>query len=216
MSEWEKMAENIRRALDIVEQAHKEGNHLRETPSADSLRRYLESLRLLCNTLGSLKQLLEHETTVLGDEINDVIAQALSGRPAPYRPTPRYPGKRVLIVEDEADTAEMLSEMLSLKGYHVEKIYRAQAAIEYLKHNRPDAIVLDLMMPVTSGLEVLKFVRSHPNLQNVPVVVVSAKSIPSEIQEVMDAGASAYLTKPITYNEFIQTLENLLEPEEEE
>lgn len=120
------------------------------------------------------------------------------------------PAYQVLVVEDEPDTAEMLAEMLALQGYHIKKFYRAQEAIEHLQRHRPDAVVLDIMMPETSGLEVLRFLRSQEGLREVPVVVVSAKGLPSDIRTALEAGAQAYLVKPVTFNDLVDTVERLL------
>ena len=60
-------------------------------------------------------------------------------------------------------------------------------------------ILLDIMMPDVNGLEVLRYVRREPNLANLPVIVVSAKSLPTDIDEGMEAGASVYLTKPVAF-----------------
>ncbi len=212
MSEREEMAENIRRIREAMEEVCAAGERLKAQPSLENLRHYQERVRFLHNTLDTLHHLLTHETSMLGDEINDVLARLLSGHPAPYRPTPRHPGRRVLIVEDEVDTAEMLAEMLSLKGYHVDKVYRAQAALEYLQHTKPDAILLDIMMPTVSGLEVLKYTQSQAHLRDVPVIVLSAKTVsPSEM---LKMGAKAFLPKPVTFSELVETLDRLLEPSE--
>ncbi len=139
----------------------------------------------------------------------EALQRQLEGLEWP-RLSPPTAKAQVLIVEDEADTAEMLAEMLALQGYQIKKFYRAQAAIEYLREHHPDAVVLDIMMPETSGLTVLQFLRQHPRLRQVPVVVVSAKSLPSDIQTALEAGAQAYLVKPVTFNDLVDTVERLL------
>lgn len=118
--------------------------------------------------------------------------------------------KTILIVEDEPDTAEMFAEMMRLSGYRVIKSYGGAAAMNMLTVERPDAVVLDLMMPDVSGLEVLRFLRREPSLAHLPVIVVSAKSLPSDIKDGLDAGASIYLTKPVAFLDLKKAVEDAI------
>jgi CheY-like chemotaxis protein len=80
-----------------------------------------------------------------------------------------------------------------------------------LGQENPDVIILDIMMPDVSGLEFLRYVRREPALQHIPVVVVSAKSLPSDVRAGLDAGASAYLTKPVGFMDLKGAVERLLQ-----
>lgn len=114
--------------------------------------------------------------------------------------------KTIMIVEDEPDTAEMFAEMMRLSGYRVLKSYGGATAMSLLNVEKPDVLVLDLMMPDVSGLEVLRYVRRDPTLADIPVIVVSAKGLPSDIKDGMDAGASIYLTKPVAFLDLIKAV----------
>jgi len=118
--------------------------------------------------------------------------------------------KIILVVEDEEETAELFSEMLKVSGYKVVSSSRSQNAIELIKDHPPNGIVLDVMLPDVSGLEVLRFVRQTPEFSQIPVVVVSAKALPSDVAAGLDAGATAYLTKPVSYIDLKQAVENAL------
>lgn len=109
--------------------------------------------------------------------------------------------KTIVIVEDEPDTAEMFGEMMRLSGYRVLKVYGGAPALSTIANEKPAAVVLDLMMPDLSGLEVLKFMRQDPSLDQTPVIVVTAKSLASDIRAGMEAGATVYLTKPVAFQE---------------
>jgi CheY-like chemotaxis protein len=119
--------------------------------------------------------------------------------------------KTIIIVEDEPDTAEMFAEMLRLNGYRVLSTYGGAAAIALVSKEGADAVVLDLMMPDLSGLEVLSYMRRDPRLAHVPVVIVSAKGLPNDVKQGLQAGASLYLTKPIAYRDLIDALEQALQ-----
>lgn len=108
---------------------------------------------------------------------------------------------RVVIIEDEPDTAEMYAEMMRLSGFEVVKFFASQTAIDQIAKQDPSVVILDLMMPDLYGLEVLRYLKKDKHLSGVPVVIVSAKSMPADITEGLLAGASAYLTKPVSFNE---------------
>lgn len=119
--------------------------------------------------------------------------------------------KTILVVEDDFDTAELFSEMLKVNDFVVEHCSRSSHAIKHIVTNPPDVIVLDIMMPDVSGLEVLHFVHSKNSYTEIPVVVVSAKGLPSDIQKGLAAGATAYLTKPVSYEELCKAVLDALE-----
>ena len=118
--------------------------------------------------------------------------------------------KQILIVEDDKGTAELFSEMLNVGGYQVRVCFDSKQAISALETSRPDAIILDMMMPVSSGMDLLKFVREHADFSTIPVVVVSAQGLPTEIERAEKAGASAYLTKPVSFLDIKEALEKVL------
>jgi CheY-like chemotaxis protein len=119
--------------------------------------------------------------------------------------------KCILIVEDEADTAEMFAEMMRVSGYRVIKAYGGTSAIKLLTTESPDVLLVDVMMPDISGLEVLRFLKREPRLANIPVIVVSARAMPSDIRDGLEAGAAYYLTKPVAYDDLISTVERAID-----
>ncbi len=119
--------------------------------------------------------------------------------------------KTVMVVEDEPDAADLFAEMMRLNGYRVIKTYAGAPAIGLMREQKPDAIILDIMMPDISGLEILRRMRSEPELASIPVVVVSAKATPADIQSGLDAGATIYLTKPVSYVNLKNAVDGLLQ-----
>jgi len=119
--------------------------------------------------------------------------------------------KRIIIVEDEPDTIEMFAEMMRLSGYSVLKSYGGPPAMELISEEKPDVVVLDIMMPEVSGMDVLDHMRNDPELKEIPVVIVSAKSMPHDIQAGLEAGASVYLTKPVTYQQLNEAVQKSLD-----
>lgn len=120
------------------------------------------------------------------------------------------PEKTIIVVEDEQDAAEMFAEMMRVSGFRVLKASSSGPAMIMIAREKPDAVILDIMMPDVSGMEVLRFMRREPGLEKIPVVVVSAKSMPTDIQNGLKAGASAYLTKPVGYLDLKEAVEKVL------
>jgi CheY-like chemotaxis protein len=118
--------------------------------------------------------------------------------------------KTVVVVEDEPDAAELFAEMMRVSGFRVLKTYSSTPAISMIAKELPDVVILDIMMPDVSGLEVLRFMRREPQLSKVPVIVVSAKSMPSDIREGLEAGATLYLTKPVGYLDLKQAVDQVM------
>ncbi len=118
--------------------------------------------------------------------------------------------KTVIVVEDEPDAAELFAEMMRVSGFRVLKTYSSTPAISMIAKELPDVVILDIMMPDVSGLEVLRFMRREPRLSKIPVIVVSAKSMPSDIREGLEAGATLYLAKPVGYLDLKQAVDQVM------
>ena len=119
--------------------------------------------------------------------------------------------KKVMIIEDEPDAAELFAEMMRLNGFRVIKTYSSTPAMSIIREEKPDLILLDIMMPEISGIEILHLMRSDPVLASIPVVVVSARATPTDVQTGLDAGASIYLTKPVGYMDLKNAVDSLLQ-----
>ena len=121
--------------------------------------------------------------------------------------------KKIVIVEDQPDVADLLEEMLSMDPYQVIKIHSSGGALSMIRAENPDVVLLDIMMPDVSGLEVLRFMRREPDLEQIPVVIVSAKTLPSDVRTGLEAGATAYLTKPVDIDLLRKTVAQVINGE---
>jgi DNA-binding response OmpR family regulator len=119
--------------------------------------------------------------------------------------------KTVMIIEDEPDAAELFAEMMRVNGFRVLKSYSSTPAMNLIAQEKPDVIILDIMMPDISGIEVLRYIRREPALASIPVIVVSAKSMPSDVRTGLEAGASAYLTKPVGYIDLKNAVDSVMQ-----
>jgi len=104
----------------------------------------------------------------------------------------------VLIVEDDPATADLYALLFGKSGLQTLVAHDSSTARDYLRSAQPDALVLDVMMPDESGLELCRTLRSSPNYADVPVIMVSALIQNEDVRAGLEAGASAYLKKPVS------------------
>lgn len=105
--------------------------------------------------------------------------------------------KTILIVDDDVCIGDMLQEVLVKEGYRTARAYSGTEALLYLSGNRPDLILLDLMLPGLSGEELL------PLIEGIPVIVVSARSETADKVDLLLSGADDYITKPFDTDELL-------------
>jgi CheY-like chemotaxis protein len=115
--------------------------------------------------------------------------------------------RRILLVEDDLDTAELFAGLLCDAGYDVERAADGVEALVQLEFRpAPDLILLDLWLPVVTGIEVIEHVLEEPALAAVPIVVVTAAPVPREVA----AQVSAVVAKPFDLDRLLGTLEQAL------
>lgn len=110
------------------------------------------------------------------------------------------PGARVLVVDDEIEIIRALQRSLSAHGYKVFPARSGEEAIEVFQQHRPDLVLLDLMLPGVSGLEVCRWIRTT---SNAPIIILSVKGTEKEKVQALDAGADDYILKPFGMNEVL-------------
>jgi len=118
--------------------------------------------------------------------------------------------RTIVIVEDDPDTAEMFAEMIRLMGHSVFQVYRGAQAIGLIAEVKPSAVILDWKMSDISGLEVMQHIKRDAKLAKIPIIMVSAKNLPSDIELALNSGASIYLTKPVGYKDFENAIQKVL------
>lgn len=115
--------------------------------------------------------------------------------------------KRILLADDEEILIEAVSEILRYNNYGVDVVYDGKQAVEKVLENKYDIIILDVMMPVMSGIEAIKIIRK--NNVNTPIILVTAKSEIDDKVEGLDAGANDYITKPFSQKELLARIRAL-------
>ena len=110
---------------------------------------------------------------------------------------------RILVVEDERDIAALVAYHLTREGYRVRTAEGGAEAIEAAVAERPDLLILDLMLPSLSGYEVLAELRRRPDLADVPVIVLTARRDEADRVKGLELGADDYVTKPFSPRELV-------------
>jgi len=108
---------------------------------------------------------------------------------------------RLLLAEDEIELSKALSTVLMRNSYSVDAVFNGQEALDYLESPDYDALILDIMMPIKDGIEVLQTIRAKGN--KIPVLILTAKSSIDDRVLGLDLGADDYLTKPFATQELI-------------
>ncbi len=103
----------------------------------------------------------------------------------------------ILVVDDEPANVFLLTSILEHNNFNVDSVSDGKKCMEYLEKNLPDVILLDIMMPGITGIEVLNKITSHKNLKDIPVIMVSSKTSSKDVEEALNQGAIDYLKKPI-------------------
>jgi two-component system phosphate regulon response regulator PhoB len=117
---------------------------------------------------------------------------------------------KILIVDDEIDVAELLSHHLKAAGFSVEAVHGGKAALDSIRNQVPTLVVLDVMLPEMSGLDLCRTLKSDPRTRQVAVVILSAKT--EEIDRVLgfELGADDYVVKPFSPREFVLRIRAIL------
>lgn len=111
---------------------------------------------------------------------------------------------RILLAEDEKLLSKAITKILEKNNYSVDQVYNGKEALDYLKFSDYDVLILDIMMPIMNGIEVLKVLRENNN--SIPVLILSAKSEIEDRVLGLDLGANYYLTKPFDTRELLATI----------
>lgn len=116
----------------------------------------------------------------------------------------------ILIAEDEHDIRELLNFTLTFAGHHVTAARNGAEAVELASQVKPDLIMMDVRMPKMTGYEACKAIKGIEALKDVPVIFLTAKGQDEEVQNGIEAGATAYIVKPFIPDELIRRVGEIL------
>ncbi len=123
-----------------------------------------------------------------------------------YKPT-----KSVLVVEDNDLSMKLFHDLLEAHGYNVLQAKDGTEGWRLAREHRPDLIVMDIRLPGVSGLEVTKWLKADETLKSIPVIAITAFAMEGDKEKMLEGGCDAYIPKPISVPDFLQTVERFAE-----
>lgn len=119
--------------------------------------------------------------------------------------------KTILIVEDNELNMKLFNDLLQAHGYNTLQTREGRDVLSMTRKNRPDLILMDIQLPEISGLEIAKMLKADDDLNGIPVVAVTAFAMKGDEQKIRNGGCDGYIAKPISVNNFLQTVSKFLE-----
>ena len=138
-----------------------------------------------------------------------------NSKPDPQKQMIKGSGKRVLIIEDDADVGNVFRMALEFAGYKVTVVNDVTKALGVVFQGMPDAIVLDLMLPDLNGLDLVHYVRKQKTPNRVPLLVVSGAIGGFQMNQALAAGADAFLGKPVSVEELVKAVGTAIAKEQQ-
>jgi len=120
-------------------------------------------------------------------------------------------GKRILVVDDDENILNLERTILEQKGFEVTGALGGAQALDLLKTNTFDLVLLDVMMPEVDGFTVCRKIKEDPRLKDVPVIFLTAKGGGEALAEGFESGAVMYINKPFTANKLLTIVNTMLE-----
>lgn len=123
---------------------------------------------------------------------------------------------KILVIEDEPDQNKLIKLRLEARGYRVISVGKAKEGIEAAKKEKPDLILMDMILPDMHGLDATIKLKRSPGIENIPIIAISAVGSPDFMKACLQEGILAYVRKPYDPRELYKTIEKYIRPDEEE
>jgi DNA-binding response OmpR family regulator len=120
--------------------------------------------------------------------------------------------RKVAVVDDDREVRDWIRDSLVLKGYDVKVAANGLRLVSTLHVDRPDIILLDVMMSWIDGFELCRAIKQNPEFRDIPVVFMSGKTAPADVERGLAAGAVDYFPKPIDIERLVDRVEELIGP----
>ena len=117
---------------------------------------------------------------------------------------------KILVVEDNPMNLELVKDLLEVREYIVYEATNAQEALDQVKSNRFDLILMDIQLPGMDGLTATKMIREDPQNKNIPIIALTAHAMKGDEEKMKEAGCDGYIAKPIDTKEFPQEVARFL------
>lgn len=118
--------------------------------------------------------------------------------------------KRILIVEDNELNLKLFRDLLGANGYETLETKDGNEAIQMVRSQTPDLILMDIQLPEISGLDITKMIKADDTIAHIPIIAVTAFAMKNDEEKIMQAGCQAYISKPISIGPFMDTVKQFL------
>ncbi len=117
---------------------------------------------------------------------------------------------KILIVDDDSVVLRLVESLLKNKGYQVTTAFEAPVGLEVAINQRPDLIILDVMMPIINGFNICRLIKSEHGHKHIPIILLTSRASEEDRQIGMQVGADAYMAKPLDTEKLLNTIQELL------
>ena len=198
----ERSAETLGKARAIVEK-----DAQRDEKDKKTLARKLRHIEGELENLDSVKKILESEDNPWPEPKKTRVHLE---RGVGKADESSHPPKRILIIEDESIIVKSTAYFLAQENYSVGYSLRAEMGLEKVRTEKPDLILLDIMMPGMDGYQLLSALKQEGETKDIPVIILSSLSRESDILEGLERGAADYITKPFSPPVLISKIKKIL------
>jgi DNA-binding response OmpR family regulator len=119
-------------------------------------------------------------------------------------------GERLLVIDDEKNFVDMIAMRLEAKGFNIIKAFDGKEGLEKAHTEKPDLVILDLMMPEMGGYDVCRKLKLDEAFKDTPVIILTAKFQPNDVDFAKEMGADTYITKPLELDLLLHKIHALL------
>lgn len=120
--------------------------------------------------------------------------------------------KKIVIVDDERNLCDLLSQVLTKAGFKTHAVYNGKEALEKIKEIIPDLVILDVILPDLTGHQILKILKESDKTKNIPVLMLTQKDLLKDVEHAMELGATRYLIKPFDIERLLKVVKDMLNP----
>ncbi len=118
--------------------------------------------------------------------------------------------RKILLIDDDPTVIKLAESLLLSQGYEVTTSSEAPSGLEMAMKNRPDLIVLDVMMPIINGYNICRLMKNEETCRDIPIILLTSRTEDEDRKIGEEVGANAYLAKPLNREEFLRQVETLL------